>query len=92
MKCPKLRMITPIYHPNVGILGRMSIDILHRWTPALTVDRVALSIQLMLQDPNPDDPLNNKVAEVWKTDLKLAHKTAKEWTMKYAQIGRKKLQ
>ena len=39
---------------------------------------------LYTQEPNPDDPLDNKVAEVWKNDLKLAHKNAREWTKIYA--------
>ena len=29
----------------------------------------------MCKDPNPDDPLDNQVAEMWKTNLKQAHKT-----------------
>ena len=87
MKKPKIRMITPIYHPNIDKIGRMSISGLLSWTPALTIQRVATQIFLTLEDPNPDDPLNNEIAELWKTNLKLAHKNAKEWTVKYAQLG-----
>jgi len=43
-----------------------------------------LSIQLLLQAPNPDDPLDNTVAQVWKTNEAQAIATAKEWTAKYA--------
>ena len=85
MKPPKCRFLTKIYHPNVDKLGRICLDVLKdKWTPALTVSRVCLSIQLLMQDPNPDDPLDNKVAEQWKTDTKTAHATAREWTRKYA--------
>ena len=86
MKPPKCRFLTKIYHPNVDKLGRICLDVLKdKWTPALTVSRVCLSIQLLMQDPNPDDPLDNKVAEQWKTDIKTAHATAREWTQKYAK-------
>mmetsp|Transcript_48037 Transcript_48037/g.79645 ORF Transcript_48037/g.79645 Transcript_48037/m.79645 type:complete len:158 (-) Transcript_48037:297-770(-) len=86
MKPPKCRFLTKIYHPNVDKLGRICLDVLKdKWTPALTISRVCLSIQLLMQDPNPDDPLDNQVAEMWKTNLKQAHKTATDYTAKYAQ-------
>ena len=34
--------------------------------------------------PNPDDPLNNEVASLWKTDEATAITRAKEWTRRYA--------
>eukprot|EP00483_Globobulimina_turgida_P002719 UN02724 len=86
MKPPKCRFLTKIYHPNVDKLGRICLDILKdKWTPALTISRVCLSIQLLMQDPNPDDPLDNQVAEMWKTNLKKAERLAREYTAKFAQ-------
>ena len=38
----------------------------------------------MTKDPNPDDPLDNQVADLWKSNLKEAHKNAKEFTERYA--------
>ena len=50
MKPPKCRFLTKIYHPNVDKLGRICLDILKdKWTPALTISRVCLSIQLLMQ-------------------------------------------
>ena len=86
MKPPKCRFLTKIYHPNVDKLGRICLDVLKdKWTPALTVSRVCLSIQLLMQDPNPDDPLDPKVAEMWKNNLQQAHATARDWTTQYAK-------
>lgn len=82
---PKVRFLTKIYHPNIDRLGRICLDILKdKWSPALQIDKVCLSIQLLLSSPNPDDPLDNNVANVWKTNLVQAKKTAAEWTKKYA--------
>ncbi|CAG2201176.1 BLU [Mytilus edulis] len=39
-----------------------------KWSPALQIRTVLLSIQALLSAPNPDDPLANDVAEEWKTN------------------------
>jgi ubiquitin-conjugating enzyme E2 N len=55
-----------------------------KWSPALQIRTVLLSIQGLLSAPNPDDPLDNGVAEVWKVNEQQAIKTASEWTRQYA--------
>ena len=55
------------------ILGGTGIDILFsatvdKWSPALQIRTVLLSIQALLSAPNPDDPLANDVADEWKTN------------------------
>lgn len=67
-------------------LGRICLDILKKnWSPALQIKSVLLSIQSLLSEPNPDDPLNNEAAEQWKTNKALALQIAKEQTNKYAK-------
>ena len=69
MAPPKVRFLTRIYHPNVDKLGRICLDILKdKWSPALQIRTVLLSIQALLSAPNPDDPLDNTVADMWKND------------------------
>merc|ERR1712130_876858 len=85
MAPPKVRFLTRIYHPNIDKLGRICLDILKdKWSPALQIRTVLLSIQALLSAPNPDDPLANDVAELWKLNEPEALKNAKEWTRKYA--------
>ncbi|KAJ1850744.1 ubiquitin-conjugating enzyme E2 N [Coemansia sp. RSA 2703] len=86
MAPPKVRFLTKMYHPNIDKLGRICLDILKdKWSPALQIRTVLLSIQALLSAPNPDDPLANDVAEQWKTNEKLAIQTATQWTQMYAK-------
>ncbi|EGG16851.1 putative ubiquitin-conjugating enzyme E2 [Cavenderia fasciculata] len=85
MAAPKVRFLTKIYHPNIDKLGRICLDILKdKWSPALQIRTVLLSIQALLSAPNPDDPLANDVAEHWKSNEKDAIATARDWTKRYA--------
>jgi len=43
-------------------------DVTEKWSPALQIRTVLLSIQALLSAPNPDDPLANDVAEQWKVN------------------------
>ncbi|KAJ8484007.1 hypothetical protein OPV22_016492 [Ensete ventricosum] len=66
---PKVRFLTKIYHPNIDKLGRICLDILKdKWTPALQIRTVLLSIQALLSSPNPDDPLSENIAKHWKSN------------------------
>eukprot|EP00051_Salpingoeca_urceolata_P026908 m.479228 g.479228 ORF g.479228 m.479228 type:complete len:150 (+) comp21375_c0_seq1:258-707(+) len=86
MAPPKVRFLTKIYHPNIDKLGRICLDILKdKWSPALQIRTVLLSIQALLSAPNPDDPLANDVAEMWKTNEAKAIDTARAWTRRFAQ-------
>ena len=44
-----------------------------------------MSIQSLLTDPNPDDPLVADIARIYKNDRDKYNATAKEWTEKYAK-------
>ena len=86
MEPPKVRFLTKIYHPNIDRLGRICLDVLKdKWSPALQIRHVLLSIQALMSTPNPDDPLANDIAEVWRSNLNAALANAKDWTSKYAR-------
>mmetsp|Transcript_13122 Transcript_13122/g.15423 ORF Transcript_13122/g.15423 Transcript_13122/m.15423 type:complete len:155 (+) Transcript_13122:111-575(+) len=86
MTPPKVRFLTKIYHPNIDKLGRICLDILKdKWSPALQIRTVLLSIQALMSAPNPDDPLDNTVAEVWKNREQEAIETARQFTKNFAR-------
>jgi len=85
MSPPKVRFVTRIYHPNVDKIGRICLDILKdKWTPALQIRSVLLSLQVLMGNPNVDDPLDESVADHWRRNKKDAEREARDWTRAYA--------
>lgn len=83
---PICLFMTKIYHPNIDFLGKICLDILKdKWSPAIQIKSLLLSIQVLLSEPNTSDPLNDKVNAHWINDINGAKATAREWTKKYAQ-------
>ena len=82
---PRVKFLTKIYHPNVDKGGRICLDILKdKWSPALQMRTVLLSIQALLSTPEPDDPLDTGVADHWKSDVVGAKAEAAKWTRNHA--------
>ena len=68
-KPPKVKCITPIYHPNIDAQGNVCLNILRQdWKPVLSLSSVLYGLQLLFLEPNPDDPLNKEAAELLKRD------------------------
>ncbi|KAL6912220.1 hypothetical protein ACP4OV_001025 [Aristida adscensionis] len=82
---PKITFKTKVYHPNINGKGRMVLDIFkENWSPALTIDKLLISIVSVLNDPVLDHPANLDVAALYESDVKLYEKKARAWTLKYA--------
>ncbi|OQS54576.1 UBE2D4 [Ecytonucleospora hepatopenaei] len=83
-KPPKIEFCTKIFHCNVH--GKhLCLDILkNQWSPALTIDKVLISISSLMNEPNPSDPLNRDAAEKFLNCREEHNAIAREWTLKYA--------
>ncbi|OWK50448.1 Ubiquitin-conjugating enzyme E2 T, partial [Lonchura striata] len=86
---PKIRFLTPIYHPNIDSAGRICLDVLKlppkgAWRPSLNISTLLTSIQLLMAEPNPDDPLMANISSEYKYNKQLFLLNAREWTEKYA--------
>jgi ubiquitin-conjugating enzyme E2 T len=86
---PNVKFITRVWHPNIDPNGRICLDILSmppkgHWTPSLNILTVLRCIQVLLTNPNADDPLNMDAAEEFKHNHARFLEHAREYTQKYA--------
>ena len=88
-KPPKFKFKTNIFHPNISEDGNVSIDILqNQLSPAIyPYDRIILSVQSLLNDPNPNDYLNQEAAKLFIKNKEKYEETVIEYTKKFANYN-----
>jgi ubiquitin-conjugating enzyme (huntingtin interacting protein 2) len=81
-----MRFSTKLWHPNVSSqTGAICLDVLGKeWSPALTIRTVLLSLQALLASPEPNDPQDAVVADMYKTNYDAFASKARDWTRLFA--------
>ena len=55
-----------MFHPNIYNDGNICLDILKdKWSPVYDVISILMSIQSLLNDPNPNSPANAEAAQLF---------------------------
>lgn len=84
-KPPNVNFITRIFHSNVSNDGNICLDLLkHNWSPIHTIENVLLSILLLMECHNPDDPLNTTASNLFKTNPREYFRQCQNFTRRYA--------
>ena len=66
IKPPTVVFITKMFHPNIYVNGNICLDILkENWSPTYDVIAILSSIQLLLNEPNPQSPANGEAADLF---------------------------
>ncbi|QLQ81700.1 hypothetical protein HG537_0F04610 [Torulaspora globosa] len=67
---PRVKFVSPMWHPNVDMSGNICLDILKdQWSAVYNVQTILLSLQALLEEPNNGSPLNAVAAELWERDM-----------------------
>lgn len=89
LKPPRVRFVTPIYHPNIDDQGRICLDSLSMppkgaWKPSLNISTLLTTIQALMSSPNPDDGLMVDITDEFRRNPALFKKKARDATIKHA--------
>jgi len=85
---PNIKFLTKIWHPNISsVTGYICLDILKKdkWSPALSLHSLIISIQSLLNEPIPEDPQDGVAGPQYLENHDLFCITAKEWVRLYAE-------
>jgi len=85
---PVMVFDTKIWHPNISSeTGVICLDILKKeWSPVLTIKTALMSLQALLQSPEPDDPQDAVVASQLLKEPDVFKETASAWTDVFAKV------
>ena len=88
-KAPDVRFVTRIYHPNIAndengsiCLAMLKPDV---WKPASKLRAVFEAIRSLLVEPQPDDPIEARIADEYRQHRDAFNKNAQTYVDKYAK-------
>merc|ERR1712151_71475 len=83
---PVVKFKTKIFHPSVDSNGLICQRFLKEdWSPAIGVAKILENLQLMLQNPDPDHPLNQEVAKLLAENPEEFTRQATQFTADHAK-------
>ncbi|OAA35299.1 Ubiquitin-conjugating enzyme/RWD-like protein [Metarhizium rileyi] len=88
-KPPVVRFTTRLYHPNVtnDSLGNICLGLLkpENWKPSTKISAVLDALRNLLVEPQPDDPLEERIADEYRNDRPAWERNVRLHVDKYAR-------
>ncbi|ENN70278.1 ubiquitin-conjugating enzyme E2 T [Dendroctonus ponderosae] len=86
---PSIKFLTKVYHPNIDDSGRICLDLIKmppkgNWRPTIGIEALLIAVRMLLESPNPEDPLMADIAEEYQRNNSSFLRKAKDYTKKYA--------
>ncbi|KAL2132904.1 hypothetical protein VTI74DRAFT_3182 [Chaetomium olivicolor] len=86
---PAVNFVTRIYHPNItnDSIGNVCLSLLkaENWKPPTQIRSVLESLRNLLVEPQPDDPLEARIADEYRNERKEFEKNARSYVQRYAK-------
>ena len=87
-KPPTIRFLTRVYHPNVTNDGQGNVCLgmlkSENWKPSTKIAQVLDAVAGLMQEPVPDDPLEERIADEYRNDRAGWEMNVKAHVEKYA--------
>ena len=86
-KCPNMKFVTKIYHPNIKTdTGEICAEaIKNSWVPTLNAQFIIKMLVELITQPNGDNPQEAEIAREFIQSKSTFEEKAKEFTEKYAK-------
>ena len=83
-KCPDVKFVTPMYHPNVKKdTGEICMDVFaNSWVPTQKVSNIIEKLASLLTSPSTESPLEAEIAELFIKDHKKWEKNVIDFVKK----------
>lgn len=84
-KPPTVTFTTKIYHPNVSESGQVCLPLLSKenWKPYTKTCQVLEALIMLVNEPNPREPVRVELADLLLQDQEQFKKKAEEFTLQF---------
>ncbi|MCQ2820167.1 MAG: ubiquitin-conjugating enzyme E2 [archaeon] len=85
-KCPDVKFVTPMYHPNIKKdTGEICMDVFATsWSPTQKVSDILQKLVTLLRSPSTSSPLEADICQEYVTDYDKFCRNAKAWVAKHS--------
>lgn len=88
---PSIRFLTKVYHLNIDDNGRICLDLIKmppkgNWKPTYSIENILIAIRMLLENPNPDDPLMAEIADEYLNNREIFTRKAREHCRNNAKV------